>query len=87
MTRVRPQHTVGTQEMGPNLSASSSLSPSFPSFLPCERCLKEAGGIILRRAEGLVGADGGLGILEAEAGGSGPCKGDNGIQVPPIPKY
>ena len=62
--------------MGPNLSASSSLSlpPSLP-FFRVRDVSKETGGIILRKEpRALVGADGGLGILEAEAGGSGPSR-------------
>lgn len=50
--------------MGPNLSASSSLSPSFPSFLLCERCLQGNGrNYFKKRAEGPGGSRWWLGHL------------------------
>lgn len=71
-------------------SPAASLSPpKFPSF--CERDVsKETVGIILRKEpRPWVGADGGLGLWEAEAGCAGPWRrqGDPDCLPPtPIPE-
>lgn len=73
--------------MGPNLSASSSLSPSFPSFLPCERCLQGNGrNYFKKRAEGPGGSRWWLGHLGGRGRRLWPFKETTESKHLPIPE-